>query len=146
VPEICDFVIGLMILAFVSVILITIFFMYYCYKWCVNLSDKGYEIKWETEFWPSVQQILIQTGMSVITLGIYSPVASLRLFQYFAERTIARKEISMKKFGYDLAAGDDFQFIWGQILLCIITFGIYFTWAYCKINNYILCKTTYVEE
>ena len=144
-PEMSGLVIGLLILAVLAAILITVFFMYYCYKWCVNLSFKGYEIKWETELWSSVQQILVQTGLCVITLGIYSPVASLRLYKYFAERTVARKESIVKKFGYELAAGDDFLFIWGQILLCIITLGIYFPWAYCKISNYILCKT-YVEE
>ncbi|MEI6751537.1 MAG: DUF898 family protein [Paludibacter sp.] len=144
-PEMSGLFIGLLILAVVAAIFITVFFMYYCYKWCVNLSFKGYEIKWETELWSSVQQILVQTGLCVITLGIYSPVASLRLYKYFAERTVARKESIVKKFGYELAAGDDFLFIWGQILLCIITLGIYFPWAYCKISDYILCKT-YVEE
>ena len=144
-PEMSGLVVGLLILAVVAAILITVFFMYYCYKWCVNLSFKGYEIKWETELWSSVQQILIQSGLCLITLGIYSPVASLRLFKYFAERTVARKESIVKKFGYELASGDDFLFIWGQILLCIITVGIYFPWAYCKINDYILSKT-YVEE
>ena len=144
-PEITGLVIGLIILVVVSIILIALFFTYYFYKWCVNLSFKGYEIKWETELWPSVLQIFVQTVLSVITIGIYSPVASLRLFQYFAERTVARKENTVKKFGYDLQAGNDFQFIWGQILLCIITLGIYFPWAYCKINNYVLSKT-FVEE
>jgi uncharacterized membrane protein YjgN (DUF898 family) len=143
-PEMSGFIIFLVIFAVVSVILILVCFTYYYYKWCVNLSVKGYEIKWETEFWPSIQQILIQIGLSVITLGIYSPVASLRLYKYFLDKSVARNESSLKKFGYDLEAGNDFLFIWGQVLLCIITLGIYFPWAYCKISNYILSKT-YVE-
>ena len=145
IPEMSGFVIFLLIVAVVSVILILVCFTYYFYKWFVNLSFKGYEIKWETEFWPSCQQILSQIGLSVITLGIYSPLGSLRLYNYFLGKTVARKEGSLKKFGYDLVAGDDFLFIWGQVILCIITIGIYFPWAYCKINNYILSKT-YVEE
>lgn len=144
-PELSGLLIIFMIFAALAAILIIICFSYYFYKWCVNLSHKGYEIKWETEFWPSAQQILIQTVLSVITLGIYSPVASLRLYKYFLGKTVARNETSLKKFDYDLAAGDDFLFIWGQVLLCIITLGIYFPWAYCKISDYILCKT-YVEE
>jgi len=144
-PEMSGLVIGFMIFAVVTTILILVCFIYYIYKWCVNLSYKGYEIKWETEFWSSVKQILIQIGLSVITAGIYSPVGWLRLYQYFLRKTIARNENSLKKFGYDLAAGDDFLFIWGQVLLCIITLGIYYPWAYCKINNYVLSKT-YVEE
>ena len=144
-PEFGGLFIGMMIFATLSVMIIIICFMYYFYKWCVNLSHRGYEIKWETEFWPSAQQILIQIVLSVITLGIYSPVASLRLYTYFLGKTVARNETSVKKFGYDLAPGDDFLFIWGQVLLCIITIGIYFPWAYCKISDYVLGKT-YVEE
>ena len=144
-PEFGGLFIGMMIFATLSVMIIIICFMYYFYKWCVNLSHRGYEIKWETEFWPSAQQILIQIVLSVITLGIYSPVASLRLYTYFLGKTVARNETSVKKFGYDLAPGDDFLFIWGQVLICIITIGIYFPWAYCKISDYVLGKT-YVEE
>ncbi len=145
IPEMSGWVIGLLFFAIVSIILILVSFAYYFYKWCVNLTFKGYEIKFETEFWPSVQQILIQVALSVITLGVYSPVASLRLFKYFAERTVARKDSLVKKFGYNLDTTADFLKIWGQFLLCIVTFGIYFPWAYCKISDYILRKT-YVEE
>jgi uncharacterized membrane protein YjgN (DUF898 family) len=144
-PELSGLFIGFMLFVVVAIILIIICFSYYYYKWLVNLSHKGYDIKWETEFWPSAQQILVQTLLTIITLGIYSPVGSLRLYKYFLEKTVARNETSVKKFGYDLTAGDDFLFIWGQVLLCIITLGIYFPWAYCKISNYIFCKT-YVEE
>jgi uncharacterized membrane protein YjgN (DUF898 family) len=144
-PEMNGLFIGFMIFAVVSTILILVCLLYYFYKWIVNLSYKGYEIKWETEFWSSVKQILIQIALSIITIGIYSPVGWLRLYKYFMEKTVARNENSLKKFGYDLAAGDDFLFIWGQVLLCIITIGIYYPWAYCKISNYVMSKT-YVEE
>ena len=143
-PEISGFVVFLVIFETVSLILIFVCLTYYFYKWFVNLSFKDYEIKWETVFWPSAQQLFIQIGLSVITFGIYSPLGSLRLYKYFMEKTVATNETSLKKFGYDLAAGDDFLFIWGQVLLCIITLGIYFPWAYCKISNYVLSKT-YVE-
>lgn len=140
-PEVSGLLISLIIFAVVCTILILVCLFYYFYKWIVNLSYKGYEIKWETEFWPSAQQILIQVVLSVITLGIYAPVGWLRLYKYFMEKTVARNEDSLKKFGYDLAAGDDFLFIWGQVLLCIITIGIYYPWTYCKVSNYVLSKT-----
>jgi uncharacterized membrane protein YjgN (DUF898 family) len=83
--------------------------------------------------------------LSIITLGIYAPVGSLRLYKYFAERTVARNEASVKKLGYDLEPTDDFLFMWGQILLVIITLGIYYPWAYCKISSRVFGKT-YMEE
>ncbi len=144
-PELSGLVIGFIVFAVICTILILVCFQYYWYKWMVNFSYKDYEIKWETEFWPSVQQILIQMVLSLITLGIYAPVGFVRLYQYFLGKTAVRNENSVKKLVYELAAGDDFLFIWGQVLLCIITIGIYYPWAYCKVNNYILGKT-YVEE
>jgi len=144
IPELSGLIVFLAIFSVVTTFLIFVCFVYYFYKWCVNFSFNDYEIKWETEFWPSVQQLLIQVGLSVITFGIYSPLGSLQLYKYFLGKTVANNQRSVKKFGYDLAEGDDFLFIWGQVLLCIITIGIYFPWAYCKISNYVLGKT-YLE-
>ncbi|MEI6554128.1 MAG: DUF898 family protein [Paludibacter sp.] len=126
---------------FIVMLLIMLPFIYYYYKWIVNFTFRGYEIKWETEFWNSALQIFVQMGLSIITLGIYAPVGTLRLYKYFAEKTLAKSETGMKRFGYDLEAGNDFLYIWGQLLICAITIGIYFPWAYCKIANRILGKT-----
>jgi len=136
---------GVAIIMMLAVILIVIPFMYNYYKWIVNFSFKNYSIKWETNFWSSVATILGQVLLSIITIGIYVPLAYLRLLNYFAGKTIARSEISSKKFGYDIEPGDDFLFIWGQLLLTIITLGIYYPWAFCKVLNRVLGKS-YSEE
>ncbi|MBP1663413.1 MAG: hypothetical protein H6Q19_553 [Bacteroidetes bacterium] len=128
----------------VLMLLVLIPYCYYVYKWYVNFRFKGYEIQWKTNFWNSAAQIALQLFLSVITIGIYSPLATLKLFQYFAERTEARSEASSKTFGYDIEAGKDLLFIWGQLLLTAITIGIWFPWAYCSVNKRILGKT-YVE-
>lgn len=128
----------------VGIFIIMLPFTYYFYKWFVNFSFKGYQIRWETEFWSSIQKLFVEIGLSIITLGIYSPLATVKLYKYFAERTVAIGENSLKHFGYDIESGDDFLFIWGQILLSVITLGIYCPWAICKIGNRILGKT-YVE-
>ena len=129
---------------FVVILLIMLSFTYYFYRWFINFTFKGYEIKWNTQFWSSVNKIFIEVFLSLITLGIYAPLATLRLYKYFAEKTVAKSETGEKHFGYDLEVGDDFLFIWGQLLLCLITLGIYFPWAYCKISSRIFGKT-YVE-
>ena len=128
----------------VAILIIMLPFIYYYYRWGVNFTFKGYEIKWNTEFWSSIGKIFVEILLSVVTLGIYSPLASLRLYKYFAEKTVAKSENGEKHFGYDIESGDDFLYMWGQILLSIITLGIYCPWAMCKIGNRILAKT-YVE-
>ncbi len=128
-----------------AILLMVIPYLYYAYKWRVNFSYKGYSIQWETTFWSSAAKIALELFLSIITFGIYLPLASLKLYKYFAERTIAKSETSSKKFGYDLESGSDFLFIWGQLLLGLITLGIYYPWAFCKISDRILSKM-YSEE
>jgi len=83
--------------------------------------------------------------LTVITLGIYGPLAFLRLYQYFITKTKGiADEGQTVRFGYDLQYGRDWLFIWGQLLLTIIPFGIYFPWAFCGITRLILRKS-YVE-
>ncbi len=128
---------------------ITMFIMipytYFVYKWMVNVRYKSYSIAWQTDAWDSCGTILIQYLLTLITIGIYYPLAMLRLYKYFAGKTIATGDNGSKKFGYDLEAGSDFLFLWGQILLTLVTLGIYYPWAACKIGERVLGKT-YSEE
>jgi len=125
--------------------LIMIPYMYYFYKWQVNVKFRNYTIRWETGFWKSCGKILLEIILSIITLGIFYPLAILRLYTYFLGKTYATSENNRKGFGYDLENGKDFLFIWGQLLLTIVTLGIYYPWAYCNINSRILSKT-YTEQ
>ena len=117
-------------------------YTYLVYKWAVNINYKEYNITWHTEFWPSVWKIFTQVFLTIITFGIYWPAAFLKLYTYFAERTktniVADHQIT---FGFEPDMWNDFLFLWGQTLLTIITLGIYYPWAFCKIGNRILGKT-----
>ncbi len=127
------------------IFLIMIPYMYYVYKWMVNIDYGMKNISWETEFWPSAGKIFIEIFLSLITLGIYSPLACVKLYKYFADRTKIIAPESKQTFGYDIEPGKDFLFLWGQILITIVTLGIYFAWAHCKILKRILGKT-YITE
>ncbi|MBI4945135.1 MAG: DUF898 family protein [Bacteroidetes bacterium] len=116
-------------------------YMYFVYKWMVNVNYKEYNISWETNFWNSCGKIVIEIALTIITLGIYMPLAMLRLYKYFADRTIAVSNESKQRFGYDIDPLNDFLLLWGQMLLTIITLGIYYPWACCKIGKRILSKT-----
>lgn len=120
-------------------------FYYFLYKWMANIKYKDYIIVWKTDTWNACVRILGQVLLIIITFGIYSPLAYLRLYKYFAERTVATSTDKTKKFGYDLEPGDDFLYIWGQILLSIITIGIYYPWATCNIMQRVLSKS-YSED
>ena len=125
--------------------IILIPYFYLIYKWMINIKYKDYHIQWQTNFFESCGKILVEVLLIMITLGIYMPLAYLKLFKYFSERTIAQKDNSTLQFGYELDSKNDFLFLWGQMLLTIITLGIYYPWAYSKIGKRVLSKT-YVTE
>jgi len=132
----------------ISMILFQVFFMllmipyiYFFYKWSVDVEYKGYSIKWDTNFKDSSVKILTEMLLTFITLGIYLPMAYLRLFHYFSARTVAVSEESTLQFGFDYNAKKDFLFIWGQILLNFITLGFYYPWAIAKIGKRFLGQT-----
>jgi len=126
--------------------LLLIPYMYFIYKWVVDIRYKEYHIKWETEALPSIGKIAVEVILSIITFGIYFPLAFVRLYKYFTEKTKGKAlDNQTITFGYDIDQLNDFLLIWGQILLTIVTLGIYYPWAICKISKRILSKT-YMEK
>jgi uncharacterized membrane protein YjgN (DUF898 family) len=119
--------------------------MYLVLVWIMNFQYKDQFIYLNTLFTESGLIILREVGLTIITLGIYFPLMYLRLYKHFAERTIVAKDRSYKTLGYDLEVNDDFVLIWGQILLCIVTLGLYVPWAFCKVGKRVLSKT-YITE
>jgi uncharacterized membrane protein YjgN (DUF898 family) len=121
-------------------------YYYFCYKWMIDIQYKGYSIKWETTFFESFLKILTEVLLSIVTCGIYLPMAYLRLFSYFSAKTVAESENSTLQFGFEYHAKQDFFYIWGQILLSIITLGIYYPWAISKIGKRFLAQTYVLNE
>jgi uncharacterized membrane protein YjgN (DUF898 family) len=116
--------------------------IYLILKWMVDFRYKDYLIRWDTDFFPATGKIAIELVLAVITFGIYFPMAYLRLYQYFTDHTrsniVNGKQILM---GYDGDRFSEFFFMWGQILLTVITLGFYYPWAFSRIAHRILTKT-----
>jgi len=116
--------------------------IYLILKWMVDFRYKDYLIKWDTEFFPATGKIALELVFAVITFGIYFPMAYIRLYHYFAEHTksnvVNERQISI---GYDGDQLSDFLFMWGQILLTVITLGFYYPWAFSRIAERVLTQT-----
>lgn len=124
--------------------IIMIPYMYFFYKWMVNIDYKTYSIRWETDFWNSCGKLALEIFLCIITIGIYFPMAMIKLYAYFTEKTIAQSGDVTRRFGFDKDNMNDFLVIWGQTLLTIITLGLYYPWAISKIGNRIFSRT-YLE-
>ena len=116
--------------------------IYLILKWMVDFRYKDYLIRWDTEFFPATGKIALELVFAVITFGIYFPMAYIRLYRYFTEHTksnvVNEKQISL---GYDGDSLSDFLFMWGQILLTVVTLGFYYPWAFSRIAQRVLTQT-----
>ncbi len=130
------------ILFYIVALIVTIPYMYFLYKWFVDVNFKAYHIEWETELWPSLGVIAREALLTVVTVGIYLPMAYLHLYEYFSARTVARSEETTLRFGFNYDPTPDFLFIWGQTLLVLVTLGIYYPWAFARVAKRFLTQTT----
>ncbi|MCW0481677.1 DUF898 family protein [Gaoshiqia sediminis] len=121
-------------------------YTYLVYKWMVNVDYKGMKIAWQTDFWNACGNIALEIVLTMITFGIYMPLAMVRLYKYFSDRTVASSSERILRFGYDADQLNDFLYLWGQILLTIVTLGIYYPWAICNIGSRMLGRTWLLEE
>jgi uncharacterized membrane protein YjgN (DUF898 family) len=131
------------ILQIASMILLTPYF-YEVYKWIVNLRYGERVIRWNTRFIEAVPRILLQMMLTIVTAGIYYPAAVLGLYRYFCSKTeVTSVDGSKGTFGFDGSIGRGFLLIWGELLLIIVTLGVYAPWGICKIWAWLSEGTCY---
>jgi uncharacterized membrane protein YjgN (DUF898 family) len=131
-------------MCFMGLLALVVFspFFYLILKWCVDYYWNGLEFKLSADFWPSCGMILSQLALSLISVFIYSPAAGLRLYRYFVERvSISKEGQTVGNLSFQGGIGKGFCLIWGQLLLSIITLGIYIPWAMAKIYGWVAAET-----
>ena len=119
--------------------LVTAFILVLIFQW---LTSVFVIYLWNPETFPEAGKMAIELLLAVTTLSIYSAMAFIRLYRYFAEHTksnvVDGKQIKM---GYTGDQIMDFKFMWRQILLTAITFGVYYPWAFSRIVGRVLTQT-----
>jgi uncharacterized membrane protein YjgN (DUF898 family) len=136
---------ALAIFIFCIRILVQAPFRFLIVKWYVDLEYKGFKVLLSADVWEGVGVVVIQSLLTLVSLGIYFPVAYLKIYKFFAERVTATSDEKTKIGGYELEPMEDFKFIWSNVLLIIVTLGIYYPWGYCNIMNRVASKT-YIQE
>jgi len=117
-------------------------YIYLIYKWMVDVRYKDYLVRLDTRFFPAAGKIVLELLLAVITFGIYFPMTYLRLYRYFMEHTKSNVVNGQKiLMGYDGELFSDFLFMWGQILLTVVTLGFYYPWAFSRIIRRVLTQT-----
>lgn len=119
-------------------------FIYFVTWWSINFSYDNNTIKIKEGVMMSGTLIFLrETFFTAITLGIYYPAAIVKMYRFIIENTEARDEngVLVAEFGVNINALENFGFIFAQLLLSIITLGIYTPWAICKIYSTMINKS-----
>jgi hypothetical protein len=100
-------------------------------------------VRWDTRFWPAVGFIFLQLILTLLSALVYWPGAYIRLYAYFARRTVLVEGGSVRQaVGFDGPVGAGFLLLWGQTLLTLVTLGIYTPWAMARIGRWFAEHTT----
>jgi uncharacterized membrane protein YjgN (DUF898 family) len=121
-------------------------YLYLFYRWLfTNLRYGDKSLHWTTSFWPSVSMFWIQMLLSLLTLGIYLPAAYIKIYRYLAEHSeIHARDRLEGRLGFRGQTGRGFGLLWVQMILTIITLGVYTPWALAKVGRWFL-SNTYAE-
>lgn len=131
------------LLTSVYMLYIFVVLMYLLYKWYVDIQWKDVHIAWKTHVWPSMGFILGQILLTIITATVYWPAAVLRIYRYFARRTVlARDGSEFARLAFDGEISKGFGLLWGQALLSLITLGFYAPWAYSRVGRWLVGATS----
>lgn len=131
------------LLAFVFILAACIF-QAFVYKWFVDFSYGPKRIVVDVNIWKAGFFIFGQLMLTSVTLGLYFPMALLRIYRYYIGRMVLGDEIIEDRFGFTLNVWRDYGFVLLHLFLAAITAGIYGAWAYSRITER-LFNRTYVE-
>lgn len=133
-----------------GVVLLEIFcvslFVVLLYRWWEDVTYGDKVVTTRMPLLSATGFVVWQGVLSLLTAGLYAPMASLRMMQYVAERSVVvGADGEEKRLGLRLRSWRDWAWMWGQMLLLVVTFGIYLPWFYAKTMNRFGGRL-YVEE
>jgi uncharacterized membrane protein YjgN (DUF898 family) len=117
------------------------FFVWLCdFRW----ENKRIVSRAETK--DAALYIARQIGLSILTIGIFFPAASINIWRCLASSVYLMEEKKPKyrlQFGGKTLSG--FFYFWSQTLLCLVSFGIYTPWACARIVRFFITNTGVAE-
>lgn len=113
-------------------------------KWFVDFAYGGKRLLSTVCGWRAGCFVFGQALLVLVTLGLYYPMALLRVWRYYVGRLVLGREEVEDRFGFTMQPGRNYLFVLGQLLLTVVTFGLYFPWAYARVAS-LLVERSYVE-
>ena len=118
-------------------------FLFFYSSWRCDFKLGNYRVDLRAKPDTASSIIAVNLVLSALTLGLYLPAAILRIWGYLAgKKLISDGDNQIGKFGFSGNTLRGFVLVWGNALLCVITFGVWVPWGVASIINY-LAKNTF---
>ena len=104
-------------------------------RYLVNFSLAHRRLTTTVNGWQAGWFVFGQLLLAGITLGIYWPMALLRIWRYYVGRTVIGDETVEMRFGFSTSLLTDFGRLFVQLLLTVVTCGIYLPWGYARTRS-----------
>jgi len=122
-------------------------FTVYLTRWLININYSGYTIKLNSTLTQDLFHCLIFIVVTICSLGLLFPFVAIWLYKYYINNLVAYKdEVEVVSFFEEFDILKDGGYLLGQILLTLITLGIYSPWATNNIGKRLVSKTGYINN
>jgi uncharacterized membrane protein YjgN (DUF898 family) len=145
---------SIQIAVFILLFFVAIPFCCLLLRWIIEFKTGVVRVRFEGKIANACGFLALQTFLSIITLGLYWPAQAIRTWNYFANRISWKRCIPqgtevdatdlIGRAGFDGSIKKGFFLLWTQALLCVITLGLYFPWAFARSAEYFI-GDTFVE-
>ena len=115
--------------------------MFMAVRWTIDFSWNDRRIVLKASVVGGIAFLLGQCILCVLTFGFYLPMMQLRAYRYFVNRTVIGHDQVEKRFGFTLDTWSDYGFMLGQMLLVLVTLGIYTPWAIARVSSRLISRT-----
>ncbi|MCT4673013.1 MAG: YjgN family protein [Prolixibacteraceae bacterium] len=140
--------IDLFIITLPFIYLLSIFsLIVYSRRWSINFGYKEYNIKLNSLFIDDLLYNLSFTIVSILSCGILLPFMSIWIIKHYVSHLVAYKnDVEAVSFFEEYNIFKDGGYLLGQMLLTLITLGIYSPWAINNSCKRLASKTGYIKQ
>ena len=114
-------------------------------RWAIEVKTRETQVRFEGAISRACAFVALQTLLSIVTIGIYWPIQAIKTWMYFAARVAWKKQTQTGEergiAGFDGSIKKGFALLWTQAILCAITLGLYFPWAFARCADYFIGHT-----
>jgi len=141
--------IPIIVLIFFAILAFALALQVFTINWIINISynhsNKNVTYTLNIDIASAIMFYLGQSILLLITFGFYVGVYLISIYEYFVSRIVEKEnDVITGHFMFKKPLNQGAGFIFIQVLVTVLTFGIYAPWAYVEYAKFFI-NNTYLE-